>query len=66
MSDLSRAEEFVEMTAGQPTDDNGSLIDQEKWGQRVLFKMYLNYVVNYDVRPSWEGFLQFEEEMSRA
>ena len=62
----SRAEEFVEMTAGQPTDDNGSLIDQEKWGQRVLFKMYLNYVVNYDVRPSWEGFLQFEEEMSRA
>ena len=66
MSDLSRAEEFVEMTAGQPTDDNGSLIDQEKWGQRVLFKMYLNYIVNYDVRPSWEGFLQFEEEMSRA
>ena len=62
----SRAEEFVEMTAGQPTDDNGSLIDQEKWGQRVLFKMYLNYIVNYDVRPSWEGFLQFEEEMSRA
>lgn len=62
MSD-SRAEEFVEMTAGQPTDDNGSLIDREKWSQRVLFKMYINYVVGNDKIPSWHDFLNFEEEM---
>ena len=62
----TKADEFVEMTAGQPTDDNGNVIDQEKWGQRVLFKMYINYIANYDVRPSWEGFLQFEEEMRNS
>ena len=62
----SRAEEFVEMTAGQPTDDNGSLIDKEKWSQRVLFKMYLTYVTSNDVRPSWHDFLSFEQEMQRG
>ena len=59
----SRAEEFVEMTAEQPTDDKGRVIDQEKWSQRVLFKMYINYVVGNDKIPSWHDFLSFEEEM---
>ena len=62
----SRAEEFVEMTTGQPTDDDGKLIDREKWSQRVLFKMYLAYVTSSDTRPSWIDFLSFEEEMKRG
>lgn len=65
MSDLSRAEQFAEMTAWQPTDEDGSVIDQEKWSQRVLFKMYLTYVTSSDIRPSWHDFLNFEEEMSK-
>lgn len=62
----SRADEFVEMTAGQPVDDNGSLIDQEKWSQRVLFKMYISYVTGNDLIPSWPDFLDFEAEMKRG
>ena len=64
----SRAEEFVEMTEseGALKDDEGRVIDQEKWSQRVLFKMYINYVVGNDVIPSWQDFLSFEEEMQRG
>lgn len=62
----SKAEEFVEMTAGEPKNEDGSVIDQEKWSQRVLFKMYINYVVGNDIVPSWQDFLSFEEEMKRG
>ena len=62
----SKAEEFVEMTLDAPKDENGSVIDQEKWSQRVLFKMYINYVVGNDIVPSWQDFLSFEEEMKRG
>ena len=62
----SRAEEFEEMTTGQPTDDDGKLIDREKWSQRVIFKMYLSYVTGNDIIPSWHDFLNFEEEMKRG
>jgi hypothetical protein len=61
----NRAEEFVALTEseGALKDDEGRVIDQEKWSQRVLFKMYINYVVGNDKIPSWHDFLSFEEEM---
>ena len=64
----SRAEEFVALTEseGAPKNDEGNVIDQEKWSQRVLFKMYINYVVGNDIVPSWQDFLSFEEEMRRG
>lgn len=62
----SKAEEFVEMTLDAPKNEDGSVIDQEKWSQRVLFKMYINYVVGNDIVPSWQDFLSFEEEMKRG
>lgn len=64
----SRADEFVALTEseGALKDDEGNVIDQEKWSQRVIFKMYISYIANYDVRPTWVGFLEFEEEMRRG
>ena len=64
----SRAEEFVALTEseGALKNDEGNVIDQEKWSQRVLFKMYINYVVGNDIVPSWQDFLSFEEEMRRG
>ena len=67
-SNPSRAEEFVALTEseGALKDDEGNVIDQEKWSQRVIFKMYLTYVTSADIRPSWIDFLSFEEEMQRG
>lgn len=68
MSD-SKAKQFVEITLDAPAhekNEDGSVIDQEKWSQRVLFKMYINYVVGNDIVPSWQDFLSFEEEMKRG
>ena len=64
----SRAEEFVALTEseGALKNDEGNVIDQEKWSQRVLFKMYINYVVGNDIVPSWQDFLSCEEEMRRG
>ena len=36
------------------------------WKQRALFKMYLVYISHADIRPSWDDFLNFENEMAEA
>ena len=37
-----------------------------RYRQRALFKMYLTYVTHADIRPSWDDFLNFEQEMAEA
>ena len=45
---------------------NEELHRTQLWRQRALFKMYLTYVNHADQRPSWDDFLNFEQEMADA